>query len=338
MVNFTEKQIGCVISILVLLILACIVLLMSFGSLEYTEIGLCHSWIGSSISDKGYKHGLHLIGFGNQFIAFPSTLVTIGFAQGRGNVAGPLESRTIDGLTVEIECSFQYQLTEDTIYEVYNKFGDEYHNIFVSLATEAITAEATKWTAAEWFHNITEIQVSMEGSMEHEFRSEANTQIVNFQLISVGLPSEYDTEIKRTEVARQDNKTAHAEYEVQETISQQGVEVAYRAANETNIAADAQAQAVLFDIDAWVTQYTLSQRLQAAEFAKIYNDLKANPALNSGVDASTGTQAEDELLKYLYARVIRDHPEDKSVVTRPALTATPSSVSGAGGMKMAMPK
>ena len=56
---------------------------------------------------RGYSAGRYFLGLGHHFVRFPATVKTIQFASTPDSDAGMLKSRTLDGLEVELEVSFQ---------------------------------------------------------------------------------------------------------------------------------------------------------------------------------------------------------------------------------------
>lgn len=69
--EFTEIcGICCCISSVILFIM----ILMSFSSLDYNEVGLDYSSISKTISPKIYSAGIHFLGIGHSFITFPKTV------------------------------------------------------------------------------------------------------------------------------------------------------------------------------------------------------------------------------------------------------------------------
>lgn len=60
----------CGISSFILLIM----IITSFSSLDYNEVGLDYSSITKTISPKIYSAGIHFLGIGHEFITFPKTV------------------------------------------------------------------------------------------------------------------------------------------------------------------------------------------------------------------------------------------------------------------------
>lgn len=278
-------------------------LLCSFGSLEYTELGLNYSFIGSSVEEKGYAAGLYYLGVGHSFVKFPSTVQTIQFSHETDSAGPPLSSRTSDGLEVLLEVSFQYQLNVTTLYDLYAKYALNYEPIFVNMAIDLITEWATRYNATEFFSNRSAISYSMETNLKSKFEVEAFSDVPFFQLRAVSLPAAFEKAIQETEVKKQDIQTAQAEKDNQEVQMTTKVLQAEQEALSIGLAANATAQSTILQMDAYVEQFALSQRLQAETFAPLFDKLQKNESL---------------LLEYMRARAMRDHPDHLSIVSIPS--------------------
>ena len=73
--------------------------------LGYNEVGLKYSSWFKTVEDKTYTHGISYIGLGHDFIRYDIKLNTIEFAG-----SDVIETRTKDGLILEIEASLQYKV------------------------------------------------------------------------------------------------------------------------------------------------------------------------------------------------------------------------------------
>lgn len=51
-----------------------LMIILSFSSLDYNEVGLDYSSITKTISPKIYSAGIHFLGIGHEFITFPKTV------------------------------------------------------------------------------------------------------------------------------------------------------------------------------------------------------------------------------------------------------------------------
>jgi regulator of protease activity HflC (stomatin/prohibitin superfamily) len=281
----------------VLVVAAIVVFLVSFGSLDPTELGLNYSWPSQSVEDKGYANGRYWLGLGHSFIKFPGTVQTIQFSdEDHNSQGGSLSSRTSDGLEVVLETSFQYQLNASSVYGLYQKYGTDYERVFTTMAMDSITTIATEFNATAFFNDRTKIGLAMEDQLQATF-GDSYATIAYFQLRKTSLPHDFETAIQDTEVKRQDIQTAMAEKQNQEVQMQTKVLQAQQQAQEIAFNANATAQSTLAFVDAYVRQFKLSQELQAEGFKPIKDKL-----------------GEDQLLDYMRMRAIRDHPDQLSVV------------------------
>ena len=129
------------------------------------------------------------IGIGHSFIKFPKTVQTIEFSNQKTANKGPIQSRTSDGLEVTLEISFQYVLTKDKIYELYNKYGSNYNYIFQNIAVHTLTEEATKYTAYNFFMDRGKIKDDFQYELNLRFDKNCFSNIQFLQLRSVNLPN-----------------------------------------------------------------------------------------------------------------------------------------------------
>lgn len=281
-------------------VVALVVFLLCFSSLEFTEIGLNYSWFGCSVEPKGYAAGRYFLGLGHSFVRFPATVQTIQFSDESDSSGPALRSRTSDGLEVHLEVSFQFQLNSSSVYDLYEKFGTDYAPIFVNMAMNVITSSATEHNATAFFNDRTAIGLDMENKVKQGFDVAAYATVPYFQLRSVSLPSEFEQAIQETEVANQDIQTASAERENTEVQMVTKVLQAQQQAMAIGLAANATAQSTMLNMEAYVGQFKLAQSLQAQSFSQLYGKLGNNETL---------------LLEYMRTRAMRDHPDHLTVVS-----------------------
>jgi len=290
----------CSVSVLIVVV---VLIATSFSSLEYTELGLNYSFLGSSVENKGYGSGLYCLGPFHSFVKFPSTVQTIQFSDDHDSAGPPLRSRTNDGLEVALEVSFQYQLNSTSVYDLYMKYATNYEPVYVNMATDLVTRLATQFSAYEFFSNRTTISAGMERALTEAFEAQAFATVPFFQLRAVSLPKEFEEAIQETEVKKQDIQTAQAEYDVREVQMKTQILQAQQQAKSIAYVANATAQSTLLNMQAYVQQFKLTQKLQAETFVPIYQKLASNETL---------------LLEYMRTRALRDHPDHLSIVSMPS--------------------
>ena len=151
------------------------------------------------------------MGIGHSFLKFPKNVQTIEFSKERSANRGPIESRTLDGLEVVIEISFQYSLQQENLFKLFNKYGPKYYIVFQNVAIDILTEESTKYTANEFFWDRGRIKDDFQKKLDEMFSVICYSNIQFLQLRSVDLPNLFEEAIQLSEVKKQDIKKAEAE-------------------------------------------------------------------------------------------------------------------------------
>lgn len=283
--------------------------LFGLANIEITQYGLNYSLLTRKIEKKTYLPGRYWIGPFNYFVRFPSTVTTIAFADSsmqldlapgeRGE--RELRSRTKDGLDVNIELSFQYQLQKEELYNLYTTFGGwpDYHNLFVRLAIDRLTESATLFTSPQFFTERTQIGQQMEAQLLKDFEARLFSTVFSFQLRQVGLPKAFEDAIQETEVKKQDVRVAQAEQNsTRVSLATQLMQAQRRTKVKANKATGL-AQSVMLENAADIKQFTATQEKAADSFHAVLGQLDDN---------------QQDLLDYMEVRALRDHPSGKSLI------------------------
>merc|ERR1719316_1589056 len=275
-------------------------------SVEITEYGLKSNMITRKVDKEPYMSGRYWIGPWCHFIKFPAVVKTIQFSDSRlqsdlgfDEQGDPmLRSRTADGLDVTIELSFQYQLHQDKIYDLYTTMGAgrDFHDLFVRVAIDRSTEIATEYTANEFFVDRTRIGKAMEKLLKADFEERLYATIFSFQLRSDGLPDEFEKAIQKTEVKKQDVHVAEAEQQSTKVALETQLMQAQRRTKVKANKAEGFAQSVMLENAADIEQFTATQEKAAESYKLVAKELD---------------NKENELLAYVQSRVVRDHLSDK---------------------------
>jgi len=297
-------QAACGVAVGVAVVLLLFVIYFSQDTLEQTEYGLDFGRIRYELGDQTYSNGRHWIGFGHHFIKFPSRQVQLDFQEAstperRGP---PLQSRTSDGLEVLLEISFAYQLPFANVEQIYKKFSIDYEQPYAVYAIDTITRTATNYSAATFFANRTLVADAINKELTQRFKEDGLCELPFFQLLTVSLPSDFESAIQLTEVRRQDIDKAESERLTNQVAGETLVRRAQLQRRTLINVAEGIANATAFNVTSYVAQFNISQGLQAASFAKVFDIL--------GKD-------EQRLIDYINVRTMRDHPGHKTLINVP---------------------
>lgn len=104
----TKTKVSC-ISITAIVVAVIGVLAASFGTVEPTEYGILYNSISKQIDTKNiYEGGLQYVGLFNHVYSFPKIHKTIEFSNDDTAQAKPLNTRTKEGLELQLHFAFQY--------------------------------------------------------------------------------------------------------------------------------------------------------------------------------------------------------------------------------------
>lgn len=287
---------------IVLAVAVCILVSIysAWSVLEPWEVGLDYSTITQSIGEEAWMSGRHYIGVGHKFIRVNSTVTTVQFTHDfRTITRGPLRSRTKDGLEVRLELSFQYKVVPEKLYKMYTTYGPDYHETFVKMSVDLLTAAATKHNAREFFVNRTMIGNMLEATMRQHFQQKAMVDIPMFQFQVVSLPTEFENAIKATQVAEQKIKLVKQEQNTRMVEYQTSVIQADRYTQVREQEAQAIVQSIQARNDADIASFNASQ-------------MKAVPAFKQML--ALFNNDGDALVDYMKVRAVRDHPASQSIV------------------------
>jgi len=301
---------------LALFLTALILGLAGIKSVEITEYALVSNMVTRRVEKEPYLSGRYWIGPWSYFIKFPSVVKTIQFSDARMQTdlgmdeqGDPmLRSRTSDGLDVNIELSFQYQLHKDQLYNLYTTFGsgNDFHNLFVRVAVDRLTEIATEYTANEFFHDRTRIGKAMEKLLKSDFEAKLYATIFSFQFRSVTLPDAFEDAIQQTQVKKQDMDVAQAEQQSIKVGLETELMQAQRRVKVKANNAEGFAESVMLENSADISQFKATQEKAADSYKAVLSQLD---------------DKESQLLQYVQSRVLRDHTSDKVTqgLTLPAI-------------------
>lgn len=124
-----------------------------------------------------------------------------------GQDRGLIEARTVDGLTVNFVATFQYQLDEGGIHDLYMKYGENFKTPCVRLAVDSLSDQAAKFEASEFFRNLAGIGQDMKDELATIFQNECKARVSSLQLSKAELPLLYESALDATNIVIQDSIT-----------------------------------------------------------------------------------------------------------------------------------
>ena len=144
--------------------------------------------------------GLHPLGPGHEFITYPKTLQTIEFSAAEND---RLQTRTSDGLSVQLGISFQYRFDPSRLVENYLKFKQLQLEVYEKTARSTIAAAATNYSAYTFFNDKAMIARAMQFDLTYTFDSQLYAFIDAFQITQVELPNQFQQAIVASITAQQ---------------------------------------------------------------------------------------------------------------------------------------
>ena len=246
-----------------LLIAGAIMIGCSFGVLGPTDMGLDYDSINIRINEVDlFENGRYFIGLGHEFIIFPKRLKTIRMSdqassgggegeEGEERVTSQLLARTMDGLPVTLDLSFQYRLmpSAESLVKLYKDFQTDYESAYIRIARNVLRDVAADYQAFNYFYNRSVISSAMRGSLDVALMQHSAT-VQSFQLLNILLPPRFSSAIEETEIARQEIENAGYQQAVSITEANTRVREAERQAKIILLAANATASNITLQASA----------------------------------------------------------------------------------------
>jgi len=183
-----------------LLIMAIVLIAISFQQLGANEVGLDYS--GNSLTiDTGtlYESGLHFLGVNHHFLVYRKDVQELDMRADNN-----LMARTVDGLQVELDSRifFRLSISKENLASLYLMFGDDYFTAYEDISRSIIRDVAANFTAFEFWTFRDLIQTTMENTLRLKL-VDFFCNIEQFLLSNFELPEAFQEAITQTEVAKQ---------------------------------------------------------------------------------------------------------------------------------------
>ena len=166
---------------------------------EPLEYGLPYNKLTKKIGSTVYDSGRYILNPFKSFLIYPANLVTIEFSSSKLATAGPLQTRTAEGLGLTLSVSFQYKVIKTSIPQLYNLANVNFHSTFVRISRDVILKVGGMFNATNYWTDRVMIAETMLQAMNTELQK-AYAECKNLQLIKIELPSSYEESIVQTQV------------------------------------------------------------------------------------------------------------------------------------------
>lgn len=266
-----------------------------------TEVGLKANIWTKEVDPEIMNTGLYFLPF-EGILKFPMTVQEVFFFSSTGasgTTNGPLNSRTNDGLTVNIQLAFHYRLKTEEVYNLFMTFRDQWHGPITGEARSILRDVAAEYNAVEYFFNRTMIGLDMELHLQEALSASFFSNVVFFQLREIDLPPAFEDALERVQVAQQEYEIAKYEQEAALVRAETEIYLAQAIANITIISAEAEADAFLIGIEAAAKAINITLTAESLGYYAL------GQALNM-----TAT----ELLAYLWIKAILEHDESLLII------------------------
>lgn len=212
----------------------CLYILMGLTSIAPTEIALAKNNFWKTVDKQVYDTpGWKYVGPWTTMLRYPKTWRTIEFTKAKGSM---LESRTNDGLSLQLGIAFQYKLEPSQLFELYQAFEDQqgrYEEIFKLMATHVITENATEYSAYEYFNNKGNIAAMFLVQLDAYYKKNLFASINALQINEDDLPVLFTDKVMEAAVKKMNIKGSMKYQESQKVVFETNIVVARGQANVT---------------------------------------------------------------------------------------------------------
>jgi len=287
MVDSTASwAIGCTV-FCVIFITSCALLGSSFDTLEPTQMGIIFDKNVQHLdTDKLYYNGRYLTGLGRQFIGFPLTYQTIRFGRtsfDAGTSFGNIVCRSRDGLSIQVEVSFQYMLYRNAsdLWRLYMDLGTGYNRVYGLVAQQVVQDVMSDYYTLDFFQDREVIEADMHAQL-HAQLVRLYASVASLELMRVNIEDTSPTlvdAVENTQIAIQDVFQAVAEQNVAQVQADAQVGVATEVAKVQLLNANATAISYLAAVQANADALLYRVAQQATALSTLRDQLGLNTSV-----------------------------------------------------------
>lgn len=211
--KFKYKKLSWLVSILLLITIGFSLTVFSFKQVNFNRYGLKQNIFTKEIDKQVYTEGLHLVGFWNEFIIFPSTYITIEFTPSRFADDIPISVQTKNGLLVKIDLSFQFRIRKIDLLNIYSEYGTGIKSYIKAVSRSALREVVGTYNAETLYANRTEVNNAMSIALYNSINS--IVEVGNFQLRAIDFPESFEHAVEQYEVWRVEVEIAQLEQQAE---------------------------------------------------------------------------------------------------------------------------
>ena len=271
----------------------------SLSKVDTTEVAIRKNvFTGKTDLDTKYEEGLHWIGFSYKLIKFPRTAQLVTFNTGPDSTDTVLSARTKDGLSIDIDVSFNYMLNIEDLDQLYMTYVDKYEYTYVLTARSILRDVVSKYTAIQFFEIRENITMHLEESLDTAL-NEVFARVQNFQMTRFDLPDDFESALEQVQVAQQQYEIALHNQKSALVEAETQIFLAQKLAEQHIIEANATAQAFLIQMQAQADALNITVTADAEMLKYLADTLGLNST---------------ELLAYLWILAISEHDSSLLII------------------------
>jgi len=180
-------------------VIACIILLVvAIKFVPFGHYGINYDRATGILYEPVVGTGRYLVGVSHSFITFPSLIQRIEYTDGElgwytgDSIARQIQVRTTDGVAVIFYINFEYQLIQSELYALIQRFGSQYQNTMVEIATDLMTDVGSNFTSIDFYQRRTVVRQAMSDAIAVMLR-EMGSVLSFFMFGEVELPRQLES-------------------------------------------------------------------------------------------------------------------------------------------------
>jgi hypothetical protein len=289
---------GTILSII--LITSIFLIAFSFQYVEYNELAFKKNTANNDVDpDEVFTNGRYFWGINYTPFVFPRTYLTISLTS---SGLGGLSIFAEGGVTVVIECSFQYRLHPDTLPVLFSKYGINYEKQVLNVARSTLKNLAPSFTTSQYYNNRERISDEFTRALNTTLATQSFVELGYFQLSKITFGGSLQATLVQTLIQEQVNLEEQFNQNAT-VIRRQTVTLQEETfANITRLQAEAAANASLIVSRARTSSFQIRLETKQRALNNLFNTL--------------GFNSTQQKLAFLYATGLGDRKSNDGLSTR----------------------